>query len=73
MLCEDDRNILLPTGLNYPQKIFQDGLDNSLKKVLDIDNEEGSVFRIDHRLPRPIGFQFSQDFSKIELHLSFDK
>jgi len=58
MLCEDDRNILLSAELNDVLYIPQDRSDNSMKKVLDIDDKEGGALGIDHGLPLPIGFQF---------------
>jgi hypothetical protein len=43
VLGEDDRDIPLSTGLNDILNIFQDGLDNSMEEVLDIDDKEGSM------------------------------
>jgi hypothetical protein len=69
MRCEEDRNIFLPKRLNHFQEVFQDGLDNSTKIILEIDDEEGSALWMDPYPLLSIGFQFLQDFLKIQVHL----
>jgi hypothetical protein len=58
MLGEDDGNISFPAGLDHPQDIPQDGSDNPMKKVLHIDDDEGSMLLDGLRSPFSIGFQF---------------
>ena len=59
MLGEDDGNILGSTGLDHLHYIFQDGLGNTMKIVLQINRQEGAMLEVDLSLPLPVGFQFS--------------
>jgi hypothetical protein len=43
VLGEEDRNIPLSAELNDILDISQDGLDHSMKEVLDIDDKEGGM------------------------------
>jgi hypothetical protein len=43
MLGEDDGNISLPTGLDHPQDIPEDRLNNAAKIVLHIDDQEADM------------------------------
>jgi hypothetical protein len=56
MLGEDDGDIPLPTRLDHLQDILQNGLDDPMKIVLYIDDEQHSMLRVDLGLSLPIRF-----------------
>jgi hypothetical protein len=56
MLSEDDWDIFWSRDLDHSQNIFQDGLGNPMKIVLEINRQEGRMLGIDLSLPFPVGF-----------------